>query len=231
MNDLLVGKGRRTPAAHGPTSTLRIPAARGRLASRGEPFRESAHCRGRGPVCAGTRRAGSLVDGRRESPLVHPGFLPPPADHRRGLGRGGLPTMRAARRPGRSGVTLIEVLLAMTLLSLLSVGMAVAMHVGLSALAKTDTKLMANRRVAGAQRILESELEGMIPGAGAVRPGNGRRPDRLFPGRSGGHAAGIDVFASRGWPAGGRRFSRSSSSRANREGSVWSSTRSPTAAL
>jgi prepilin-type N-terminal cleavage/methylation domain-containing protein len=71
--------------------------------------------------------------------------------------------MRAARRPGRSGVTLIEVLLAMTLLSLLSVGMAVAMRVGLSALAKTDTKLMANRRVAGAQRILESELEGMIP--------------------------------------------------------------------
>jgi general secretion pathway protein J len=71
--------------------------------------------------------------------------------------------MRTSRHPNSAGVTLMEVLLAMTLLSLLTVGMAMAMRVGLSALAKTNTKLMANRRVAGAQRILESELEGMIP--------------------------------------------------------------------
>jgi len=70
---------------------------------------------------------------------------------------------RAARHPGRAGVTLLEVLLAMTLLSLLVVGMATAMRVGLSALAKTNTKLMANRRVVGAQRVLEAELEGLIP--------------------------------------------------------------------
>jgi general secretion pathway protein J len=71
--------------------------------------------------------------------------------------------MTHARRRGRSGVTLLEVLLAMTLLSLLTVGMAIAMRVGLAALAKTNTKLMGNRRVAGAQRILESQIEGLIP--------------------------------------------------------------------
>jgi hypothetical protein len=71
-------------------------------------------------------------------------------------------------RPARahastSGVTLIEVLVAVTLLSLLTLGMLFAMRIGLTTLAKTDTKLMANRRVAGAQRILEQELEGLMP--------------------------------------------------------------------
>ena len=62
-----------------------------------------------------------------------------------------------------SGVTLIEVLIAITLLSMLSVGMMVAMRIGLSAFAKTDSKLMDNRRVAGAQRLVEQELKGMMP--------------------------------------------------------------------
>jgi prepilin-type N-terminal cleavage/methylation domain-containing protein len=66
------------------------------------------------------------------------------------------------RRP-QAGVTLIEVVVAVTLLSLLTVGMAIAIRVGLSAFAKTNTKLMDNRRVAGAQRIVQSELEGLIP--------------------------------------------------------------------
>jgi hypothetical protein len=57
----------------------------------------------------------------------------------------------------------MEVLIAVTLLSLLTVGMLFAMRIGLSAFAKTDQKLMENRRVAGAQRILEQELQGMIP--------------------------------------------------------------------
>ncbi|HWB84998.1 MAG TPA: prepilin-type N-terminal cleavage/methylation domain-containing protein [Bryobacteraceae bacterium] len=69
----------------------------------------------------------------------------------------------AGRRRSRAGVTLIEVLIAMTLLSLLSVGILIAMEVGLSAFGKTDTKLMDNRRSAGAERILEQELEGMVP--------------------------------------------------------------------
>jgi prepilin-type N-terminal cleavage/methylation domain-containing protein len=62
-----------------------------------------------------------------------------------------------------AGVTLIEVMVAVTLLSLLSLGMVMAIRVGLSAYAKTESKLMDNRRVAGAQRILQGELEGLVP--------------------------------------------------------------------
>ncbi len=67
------------------------------------------------------------------------------------------------RRARQAGVTLIEVMVAVTLLSLLSVGMLYALRLGLSALSKTDSKLMDNRRVAGAQRILEQELQGLMP--------------------------------------------------------------------
>ena len=62
-----------------------------------------------------------------------------------------------------SGTTLIEVLIAVTLLSLLSVGMVTAMRVGFMAFSKTTNKLMDNRRVAGAQRVVQEQLEGMMP--------------------------------------------------------------------
>ena len=86
-------------------------------------------------------------------------------------------------RPGRvrrrqAGVTLIEVLVAVTLLSLLSLGMVMAMRIGLAAYSKTETKLMDNRRVAGAQRIVLSELEGLVPAfvmCGAGQGGGGTR--------------------------------------------------------
>jgi prepilin-type N-terminal cleavage/methylation domain-containing protein len=67
------------------------------------------------------------------------------------------------RRSRQAGLTLIEVLVAITLLALLSVGMMVAMQIGLSSFAKVDRKLMDNRRVSGAQRLLEQELEGIMP--------------------------------------------------------------------
>jgi hypothetical protein len=67
------------------------------------------------------------------------------------------------RRRGTAGVTLMEVLIAVTLLSLLVVGMAMAMRVGLNAYSKIDSTLMDNRRVTGAQRVVEQELEGMVP--------------------------------------------------------------------
>ena len=71
--------------------------------------------------------------------------------------------LKHAPHHAQAGVTLIEVLIAITLLSMLSVGMMVAMQIGLSAFAKTDRRLMDNRRVSGAQRVLEQELEGMMP--------------------------------------------------------------------
>jgi hypothetical protein len=66
-------------------------------------------------------------------------------------------------RRGEAGVTLIEVVVAVTLLSLLSLGMVMAIRGGLSAYSKTEAKLMDNRRVAGAQRIVQQELEGLMP--------------------------------------------------------------------
>jgi len=66
-------------------------------------------------------------------------------------------------RRGQAGVTLIEVMVAVTLLSLLSLGMVLAIQIGLAAYSRTVSKLMDNRRVAGAQRIAQQELEGLIP--------------------------------------------------------------------
>src|SRR5262249_10571755 len=63
----------------------------------------------------------------------------------------------------QAGVTLLEVLVAVTLLSLLSAGMFVALRIGLNSFTRVDTHLMENRRVAGAQRIVEQELEGLMP--------------------------------------------------------------------
>jgi hypothetical protein len=62
-----------------------------------------------------------------------------------------------------AGVTLMELLIAVVLLSLLSIGLMFALRIGLNAYSKTQTRLMDNRRVAGAQRILEQELEGLVP--------------------------------------------------------------------
>jgi len=57
----------------------------------------------------------------------------------------------------------MELLIAILLLSLLSVGMVLTIRVGLSAMTKTDSKLMANRRVSSVERILNEEIAGIIP--------------------------------------------------------------------
>jgi type II secretory pathway component PulJ len=73
-------------------------------------------------------------------------------------------TRARASRPGpTAGLTLMEVLIAITLLSLLSVGLLMAMRIGLNTFIKAKDSLMADRRVAGAQRILEQEIAGMVP--------------------------------------------------------------------
>ncbi len=63
----------------------------------------------------------------------------------------------------RAGVTLIEVLIAVSLLSFLSLGIMFALRIGLSALDKANRKLMDDRRIVGAQRILEDQLAGFMP--------------------------------------------------------------------
>jgi type II secretory pathway pseudopilin PulG len=80
-------------------------------------------------------------------------------------------------RRSEAGLTLLEVLLAVTLLSLLSVGILTTMRMALGALSRTNEHLNANRRVSGAQRILMAQLNGFLPviaecGANPVAPGS-----------------------------------------------------------
>jgi prepilin-type N-terminal cleavage/methylation domain-containing protein len=63
----------------------------------------------------------------------------------------------------RHGVTLIELLIAVSLLSMLSVGILMAMRVGVNATEKANARIMANRRATGAQRVLEQEIAGFMP--------------------------------------------------------------------
>jgi prepilin-type N-terminal cleavage/methylation domain-containing protein len=93
----------------------------------------------------------------------------------------------ARRLAPQSGVTLLEVLIAVTLLSLLTVGMFLTLRIGLSAFAHTNARLMENRRVAGAQRVIDQELEGLLPvraACGAVEGAQPGTPAVMFQGQA-----------------------------------------------
>lgn len=82
-------------------------------------------------------------------------------------------------RRSSAGVTLIELLIAVSLLSLLSVGVLTALRVGLNAMAKTNGRLMDNRRMEGVQRILEQQIAGFIPVVAQCLPIEGDRRTEL----------------------------------------------------
>ena len=82
---------------------------------------------------------------------------------------------RGALAPHQAGITLIEVVIAITLLSMLSVGMLATIRMGFDALHHTNSRLMENRRVAGAQRLLEQQLGGFMP-VKAICPAESRAP-------------------------------------------------------
>jgi prepilin-type N-terminal cleavage/methylation domain-containing protein len=67
------------------------------------------------------------------------------------------------KRRRQRGITLMEVLIAVSLLSLVAVGMLTAMRIGLSALERTNRRLVSNRRVTGVQRVLEQQVAGFMP--------------------------------------------------------------------
>lgn len=82
----------------------------------------------------------------------------------RGAGFSGLPRPAVcAHSPRQSGFTLIEVLIAVSLLGLLSVAILFAMRIALNAQEKTGARLMDNRRMVGAERAIEQELNGFMP--------------------------------------------------------------------
>ena len=74
------------------------------------------------------------------------------------------------------GVTLIELLIAVSLLSLLSVGMLVAMRIGFSTMDKVDEHLVRNRRATNARKIIENEIQGFTLTLADWRP----QPDRVI---------------------------------------------------
>jgi hypothetical protein len=73
-------------------------------------------------------------------------------------------------RHNSGGVTLIELLIAVLLLSLLSLGIVLTLRVALNAMTKSDSKLMTNRRVSSIERILDQEIEGIMPVTAQCQP-------------------------------------------------------------
>lgn len=67
------------------------------------------------------------------------------------------------RRRGQSGLTLVEVLIAVSLVSLLSVGMLFAIRAGLTAMESSSRRMVANRRAGSAQSVLQAQVAGFLP--------------------------------------------------------------------
>jgi len=84
------------------------------------------------------------------------------------------------RNKKQAGITLLEVVIAVSLLSLLTVGVTTALRLGLGALSKTNARLMANRRVTGSQHVLQEQLEGLMPVV-ALYGNPGERPNVKMP--------------------------------------------------
>lgn len=80
--------------------------------------------------------------------------------------------MTLHRSSAKSGMTLIEVMIAITLVGLLVMGMLFAMRITLTTLGKTNDRLIANRRITGAQRILEQQIAGLMPVSASSTPGD-----------------------------------------------------------
>ena len=63
----------------------------------------------------------------------------------------------------RRGFTLMELMIAITLVAAIATGMLMAMRGGLLSLSKIQSRLEENRRALGIQRILTTQLNGVIP--------------------------------------------------------------------
>ena len=68
-----------------------------------------------------------------------------------------------ARFSAEAGVTLIELLVAVTLVALLSTGMAIVLRVALDGSQKAQGHLTTNRRVIGVERVIREEITNLMP--------------------------------------------------------------------
>ena len=70
------------------------------------------------------------------------------------------------------GFTLLEVLMAVTLVSLMSVGIVYAMRAGFNTMSKTNTRVVEERKMLGAHRVLEQMLANLMPATANCHGGN-----------------------------------------------------------
>jgi len=87
-------------------------------------------------------------------------------------------------RHSQRGVTLIELLISITLVSLISVAVLMALRVGVNAMEKTNTRLLSNRRVTGTHRIMERQIGSIMAVTAACQadPSKAVRREAFFQG-------------------------------------------------
>src|SRR5437763_1141935 len=109
---------------------------------------------------ARSRGTGNLVDGWFDATVPESGRSPARAAAQR----------RSAVKRER-GFTLIELMIAITLVAALSTGMLLAMRTGLLTLDKIETRLQENRRTVSIQQMLIRQLANVMPVAGECATG------------------------------------------------------------
>lgn len=67
------------------------------------------------------------------------------------------------RNKSQAGVTLIELLVTISLLSALSLGLLYAMRIGLNAMDRVNAKVNTNRRALGVDKVFSLQIAGFIP--------------------------------------------------------------------
>ena len=72
-------------------------------------------------------------------------------------------TSPSLRRRRQAGMTLIELLIAVTLFGAISASMGVVLNIAFTSMNKIDDKVDFNRRIIASQRTLDQILQGMIP--------------------------------------------------------------------
>jgi prepilin-type N-terminal cleavage/methylation domain-containing protein len=93
----------------------------------------------------------------------------------------GYPDIR--HRTAQRGVTLIELLIAVSLVAVISAGMLIATRTTLTAYQKTDQRLRANRQAMNVAGILNRQLASLMPAMGECPTSDGRvSPVPLFAG-------------------------------------------------
>jgi len=76
-------------------------------------------------------------------------------------------------KPREAGVTLVELMIAVTLVAALSAGMLMAMRTSLITVEKVDARLDLNRRVMSVEQILLRQIGGVMPVVGNCANGTG----------------------------------------------------------